>query len=136
MPEGVKVRARELRREASKAESRLWQVVRNRGLGNLKFRRRHPVGGFMLDFYCDEAKLGIELDGGQHRDAATAKRDEQRNRMLKAQHGIDVIRLWNADVLTNTEKIVNSLREALEQRLGSEAQTTALRSMNGSHKGN
>jgi type I restriction-modification system DNA methylase subunit len=59
--------ARELRKNQTEAEELLWQVLRNRQLNNLKFRRQHPLKvGFVLDFYCAEAKLGIEIDGGYH----------------------------------------------------------------------
>jgi adenine-specific DNA-methyltransferase len=116
LPGSLKVRARTLRRDATKAESLMWQIVRNRGVANAKFRRQHPVGGFVLDFYCDEAKLGIELDGARHRDAATVERAAERSRMLMDQHGVRVIRLWNGDLLQDKEKVIQVLHQALQER--------------------
>jgi len=117
LPEGIKDRVRELRRNATEAEDVLWKVVRNRGLEGAKFRRQHPVGGFVLDFYCEEARLGIELDGGSHRGAPASQRDQERSRILAEQHGIQVIRLWNSDVVSNTANVVSLLRERLQHRL-------------------
>jgi very-short-patch-repair endonuclease len=63
----TKALAAELRKNMTDAEKVLWQQLRNRKLGDLKFRRQHPVGIFILDFYCHEKKLAIEVDGGIHK---------------------------------------------------------------------
>lgn len=60
------VYARRLRRNQTHVESLLWRQLRRRELGGIKFRRQHPIGGFVVDFYCDAAELGVELDGGGH----------------------------------------------------------------------
>ena len=62
-------RARRLRRERTDAERTLWQRLRGKQLGGLKFRRQHVVGPWILDFYCPECRLAVELDGGQHNEA-------------------------------------------------------------------
>ena len=59
---------REQRKSPTEAEFLLWEHLRNRNLGGYKFRRQHPIGGYVLDFYCVEAKIGIELDGAVHQD--------------------------------------------------------------------
>ena len=64
LPAELLERARALRREATDAERFLWSLLRNRQFLGLKFRRQHPLGGYIVDFYCHEARLGIELDGG------------------------------------------------------------------------
>ena len=109
------LRARQLRRQATDAETRLWQQLRNRQLVGAKFRRQVPVGGYILDFYCLEAKLGIELDGGQHlqQEAYDHKRTED-----LAGLGIRVLRFWNDAVLTEIEAVVRVILEELDQRRG------------------
>ena len=70
LPEDIKAWAREMRVQMTDAEAQLWRLLRNRRIAGAKFRRQHPVGRYILDYYCVEKKLGIELDGGQHNDAA------------------------------------------------------------------
>lgn len=77
LPDDIRTWAREMRGSMTDAESLMWHLVRNRRLAGAKFRWQHPVGRYILDFYCPENKLAIELDGGQHADAAGY--DRQRN---------------------------------------------------------
>ena len=104
--------ARELRKGATHAEHLLWDLLRDRQLLNFKFRRQHPLGHYILDFYCHEAKLAIELDGGQHAEDSQLKYDEKRSAWLK-QQGISVLRFWNNDALTNVEGVLQRIAEAL-----------------------
>ncbi len=106
--------ARALRRSMTDAEQRLWHHLKNRQLDGFKFRRQHPTGRYVLDFYCDDAKLAIELDGGQHADPARAAHDDERTRWL-AREGVRVVRFWNNDVLTNTEGVLELVRSALAE---------------------
>jgi very-short-patch-repair endonuclease len=92
-------RARSLRRDSTKVEMRLWQKLRNKQLG-VDFRRQHPAGSFVLDFYCPALRLVIELDGGQHAEADHERRDKRRERWL-AERGVTVLRFWNSDITTN-----------------------------------
>jgi adenine-specific DNA-methyltransferase len=97
-----------LRRNATDAEAKLWQCLRNRRLGGFKFRRQATVGYYVADFLCAEKRLIVELDGGQH----TPERDAGRTARLGAL-GYRVIRFWNNDVLGNTEAVLEAiLREA------------------------
>jgi very-short-patch-repair endonuclease len=88
--------ARTLRTEQTDPESFLWHLLRDRRLLGLKFRRQHPLPPYVLDFYCDEIKLAVELDGGQHNEDEIAARDLRRDQFV-ASHGIELARYWNHD---------------------------------------
>jgi len=102
--------ARKLRSEQTNAEQLVWSLLRDRRLAGAKFRRQHPVAAagknYVLDFYCDELKLAIELDGGQHQENRT--KDEERTGLL-SQLGIRVLRYWNNDVLSQTDSVLESI---------------------------
>jgi very-short-patch-repair endonuclease len=104
--------ARRLREELTDAERRLWSSLRARGLAGAKFRRHVPVGPFVADFACVEARLIVEVDGGQH----AAATDAARTRWL-ALHGWRVLRFWNNDVLANTDGVLLSIAQALKNPL-------------------
>jgi very-short-patch-repair endonuclease len=103
-------RARQLRRDQTDAEQRLWAKLRDRQLGGAKFRRQHPIGYFVADFCCPQRKLVVELDGGQHAEDVAA--DQKRSRFLE-ERGYRVLRFWNHDVLGNTEAVLERIAEAL-----------------------
>jgi very-short-patch-repair endonuclease len=103
-------RARQLRRDQTDAEQRLWAKLRDRQLCGAKFRRQHLIGPFIADFCCAQGKVIVELDGGQHAEDVAA--DEKRSRFLEAQ-GYRVLRFWNHDVLGNTEAVLERIVEAL-----------------------
>jgi len=112
----IRHRSRELRKTATPAEIKLWYVLRNRNLDNYKFRRQHPIGPFIADFFCAEVCLVVEVDGGGHLDQMDY--DQERTTWLEDQ-GYHVIRFWNDDVLTNLEDVAqeilyicNQLKEA------------------------
>lgn len=102
---------RNLRRNQTDAEARLWHRLRNRQLCGRKFRRQFAIGSYIADFACIESKLVIELDGGQH--AENARHDEARTRHLEA-CGFLVLRFWNADVLTETDAVLATIHSVLE----------------------
>jgi len=106
-------RARSLRRMSTDAERSLWSVLRNRRLAGLKFRRQHPIGPYIADFYCEQKRLVVEVDGGQH----TPERDDDRTVWL-ARHGIRVIRFWNIDVLRNRDGVVAMILQELGEDPG------------------
>lgn len=110
VPIYTKTFARQLRSEMTDAESYLWQSLRSRQIHGLKFRRQHPVGKFILDFACIEAKLIIEVDGGQHNEMQI--QDNQRTAWLEAQ-GWKVLRFWNNEVLQNIEGVLVEVLNAL-----------------------
>jgi very-short-patch-repair endonuclease len=114
LPSGLLANARELRQNQTEAEEFLWQILRNRQLNNLKFRRQHPLkAGFILDFYCAEMKLGIELDGGYHNTTEQQELDAERTKIIN-EYGINIIRFTNEEVLEDIEntlkKIISSPR--------------------------
>jgi very-short-patch-repair endonuclease len=101
-----------LRHEASNVEQWLWQLLRDRRLGGFKFRRQHPLPPYTLDFYCDAAKLGVELDGGQHADEAA--RDARRDAFLR-ERGIRTLRVWNNEIFGNLEGVLEAIWAALHE---------------------
>lgn len=101
-------RARELRRELTPIEAILWQRLRSRRLAGLKFRRQHPIGPFITDFYCAERKLVIEIDGDTP--AEKARYDASRTAWLEEQ-GIRVIRFNNRDVLDNLPGVLEMIKD-------------------------
>ena len=90
-------------------ERLLWRRLRDRQLCGHKFRRQHPLGPYVLDFFCEAAKLAVELDGGQH--AITEAKDAIRTQWLEA-HGCRVLRFWNNEVLTNMDGVLKTILEA------------------------
>lgn len=104
---------RELRKNQTKAEAILWSCLRNRQLNGYKFRRQHPVAGFILDFFCPEASLAIEVDGEIHKDKEIKEYDLERSRIL-AENGIRVLRFWNFEVETETEKVLVLIAKAVD----------------------
>src|SRR3989338_1285099 len=95
--EESKERRRSLRRSQTDAERKLWQMLRNKRMGGMKFFRQYSVGKYTLDFYCPAVRLAVEVDGSQHIDN---KSDTVRTAYLREQN-ITVIRFWNNDVLQN-----------------------------------
>jgi len=87
-------------------------VLRNRRLQNAKFRRQHPVEKYIVDFYCHELRLVVELDGSEHLDDSQTFYDEERTKLLNSS-GIRVIRFWNNDVLKDTETVFMVIWEEL-----------------------
>jgi len=118
LPEDIRIWAREMRGRMTDAENLLWKLLRNRRIAGAKFRRQHPMGRYILDFYCDEKKVCIELDGGQHAEAIIY--DKKRDMWLNASV-IRVLRFWNNQVLTETEEILEEIYRILVE--GTQADT-------------
>ncbi len=107
----LRVRARGMRHDPTEAEKKFWWLVRDRRLGGFKFRRQTPVGRYIADFICIDARLIVELDGGQH--AQRARYDAAREAFLAAQ-GFRVMRFWNGEVLKNPAGTAEILLRVLE----------------------
>ena len=103
--------ARKLRSNQTDAELKLWLQLRGRRLGGLKFRRQVPIAGFIADFACEEAKLIVELDGGQH--AEQTKGDTERTEILQVA-GFMVLRFWNNEVLANMDGVLQRIMEVAD----------------------
>ena len=102
--------ARRLRRNQTDAERVLWFRLRDRRLGGWKFRRQFPIDRFVVDFFCADAHLIVELDGGQH--ALQSRWDEARTKFLESE-GYRVLRFWNNDVLTNIDGVLEMIQNAI-----------------------
>lgn len=102
--------AKQLRQNQTDAEKLLWCLLRNRQLANAKFRRQHPVDGYIADFYCHEHKLAVELDGGQHFTEEGVEKDAQRTERLN-ESGIQVLRFTNTQVLIEIEAVLQVIYE-------------------------
>ena len=106
-------RARSLRRDQSTAEQKLWGRLRNRQLEGHKFRRQVPLGRFIVDFSCYDARLVIEVDGGQH--AEQTQEDAARTAWFESR-GFRVLRFWNSEVEESMEGVLFKILEALKER--------------------
>jgi very-short-patch-repair endonuclease len=102
--------ARRLRRSQTDVERKMWSRLRDRRLCGARFRRQHPIGPYIADFCCTEAKLVVELDGGQH--AVQRQEDQKRTEYIESQ-GYRVLRFWDNEALTNTEGVLQRIVEAL-----------------------
>ena len=96
--------ARQMRREPTPAERRMWSLLRNRRLAGFRFRRQHPVGIYIADFYCAVARLVVELDGDSH--IGNEEADRRREEYLRGL-GLRVIRFWNVDLADNGEGVLD-----------------------------
>jgi very-short-patch-repair endonuclease len=101
--------ARLLRQNLTPAEAVLWKELRNRNLGNLKFRRQQIVEGFITDFYCEKAKLAIEIDGRIPMEEEIMEADEHREKVFQAR-GIQTYRIKNEDVLKKLDATLEEIK--------------------------
>jgi very-short-patch-repair endonuclease len=104
--------ARENRHNQTQAENLLWQHLRNRRVNGQKFRRQHPIGSFIADFYCNEYKLVIELDGGYH--LLKDQREQDLGRTFELEEsGFKVLRFTNEEVLQDIYAVVKAIKKHL-----------------------
>lgn len=99
---------RELRKNQTTSEEKLWQLIRNRQLDGIKFLRQHPIGNCIVDFYCWKKKIAIELDGGIHQHPEVKDRDIARQTFLE-ENGINVIRFRNKEVLKDVSTVLEKI---------------------------
>jgi len=104
----IVIRARRLRKRMSLPEVMLWKCLRGRGDGKPVFRRQHPFGPYVLDFFCPSAGLCIEIDGGGHGFGEQPQRDARRDAYLR-HHGVRTIRLAASEVIGNAHSIAEGL---------------------------
>ena len=109
IPVRNRTQARSLRSNMTEAEKKLWYRLRAHRLGGQSFRRQVPIGSYVVDFICFDARLIIEIDGGQH---AGSVRDQIRDAWLRSQ-GFVVLRFWNHDVLRNTNGVLEQINQTL-----------------------
>jgi very-short-patch-repair endonuclease len=105
--------ARSLRKSSTRAEQLLWKEVRNKSLSGFKFRRQHPINGFIADFYCHECRLIIEIDGDIHNDPAILERDHERTNQLNAL-GIQILRFTNQQIFNEIAQVLSMIQTQIE----------------------
>ena len=105
-PSGATVRARTLRQNMTEAETRVWRMLRAHRINGHKFRRQVPIGRYIVDFVCQEARLAVEIDGGQH--DHSSPRETERSDLLQNQ-GYRILRFWNNDVLANPDGVLETI---------------------------
>jgi very-short-patch-repair endonuclease len=108
---GAVEKARKLRSAMTTAEQRAWWLLRDRNLLGMKFRRQHPIGKFVVDFYCQQSRLAVELDGSIHAQPSRARKDSAKDAYL-TRLGIRVLRLPNGMVLDDPEEFCKKVLEA------------------------
>lgn len=101
----LKQKRKDLRNNSTPAEIRMWEYLKNKQLKNRKFRRQHSIGDYILDFYCPQEKLAIEIDGAYHRNFVNEKHDLSRTQFLNSNE-IKVIRFDNKDVFDDIENVI------------------------------
>ena len=104
-------RARELRKRSTEAEQILWDLLRNRKLFDLKWRRQEPIGPYFADFACRTARLVVELDGSHHGEPDNAQYDEERTAFMEAK-GWRVLRFSNREVAQDIDPVLEGIIEA------------------------
>ena len=105
---------RELRNNPTKAESKLWQSLRKRQLEGRKFRRQHSIDNYIVDFYCPEEKLIIEVDGEIHNNFINSEYDNKRTEALN-KYGYQVVRFTNDDVMFKLDQVLEAIRLKLKR---------------------
>jgi very-short-patch-repair endonuclease len=120
--------ARRLRRNLSPPEARLWSRLRARAAEAPIFRRQHPIGRYVLDFYCSKARLAVEVDGIGHDMGDRPQRDLRRETWLRAQ-GVSVMRIPASQVTRAIDDVVDAIVRAAMARIEAEAPSTALRAV-------
>jgi len=111
--ETLKPRARSMRKDPTPAEAKLWSRLRKKQVAGLRFRRQHPIGQFIVDFYCAEARLVIEVDGSVHDEPEVAERDTSRQQHLESL-GLRVFRVTNGLVMRELDAVVERIGELVE----------------------
>jgi very-short-patch-repair endonuclease len=121
----IREHARAMRRNPTSNEQRIWNWLRSRRFGDFKFRRQHPIGRYILDFYCPALRLAIEIDGAQHGDPRVASVDETRAAVLRG-FGIEVVRVSNRDLACDSVTVAQTIQWAIERRSALDARPSPL----------
>jgi very-short-patch-repair endonuclease len=125
---GARARARTLRQDMTEPERRVWQILRSQQMNGYKFRRQLPMGCYFADFVCHEARLIVEIDGGQH--DRSSPQERERTGFLRDE-GYRVLRFWNDEVLTN----LDGVHQTIAEELGRITPTQALPHQGGGFQG-
>lgn len=104
--------ARVLRTNSTIQERRMWNLLKNHQFHGLKFKRQQPIGNYIVDFICKEAKIIIEIDGGQHNEDSNIENDKIRTDYLKSK-GYKVLRFWNNEIYDNIEGVLKKIESEI-----------------------
>ncbi len=110
----IQRRARELRQRMTDAERKLWEALRRDQLGELRFRRQHPMGPYIFDFFCYELNLVVEVDGAIHTDLLQQENDQERDDHCRA-HGLTVLRFTNEQILHDLDRVLQTILHTAQQ---------------------
>lgn len=108
---------RYLRNNGTMAEAYMWKMIKGRQIEGVRFRRQFSIAPYIIDYYCPEVRLGIELDGDFHFSADGYEHDQVRSSYLQEQHGILLLRYENKDVFRFPETILKQIRTIVKERL-------------------
>jgi very-short-patch-repair endonuclease len=111
----LKPRRKELRYNQTESERILWNKLKNKRLAGYKFFRQYSIDHYILDFYCPQVRLGIELDGGHHAENEIAEYDRIRTIHIES-HSIKILRFWNSDIHTRLQDVLETINYELEER--------------------
>jgi very-short-patch-repair endonuclease len=112
-----------LRTHGTRAEIVLWLCLKGRQVRGYKFRRQYGIQMFVVDFYCPELKLAIEVDGVTHEDAWRQKLDRNRQRLIES-YGVHVLRFTDEEVLGDADSVVKAIEEEIDRLRGGKERTT------------
>jgi very-short-patch-repair endonuclease len=108
--DGARARTRTLRQNMTKVERRVWQILRSHQMKGCKFHRQVPIGRYIVDFVCHEARLIVEIDGGQHE--RSSPQEAERSEFLQNE-GYRILRFWNNEVLANLDGVHQAIADEL-----------------------
>lgn len=103
-----------MRKNPTKAERKLWKILRSGELAKLTFNRQKPLGNYIVDFYCSKAKLVIEVDGAGHAEKWQKEYDEERTAYLQG-YSLNILRFWNNEVMENPEGVYETILQAIQE---------------------
>ncbi len=111
-----KIVCREMRKHGTAAEAVLWRGLKNRQIKNTRWRRQYSVSGFILDFYCPELRIGIELDGAPHFSVIGRINDNIRTEIIENINSIKIIRFENRQVFEESNVVLMSIEQLIDER--------------------
>ena len=105
--------AKEMRSNMTPAETKMWRILRGKRFQDLKFKRQVLIGNYIVDFLCEDKKIIIEIDGGQHNEELNIQSDKNRTRYLE-NNGYKVLRFWNNEVMKNIDGVMEVIFREVE----------------------
>ena len=106
--------AKQMRSNMTPVESKMWQIIRGKRFQNLKFKRQVLIGNYIVDFLCEDKKIIIEIDGGQHNEEVNIQSDKNRTQYLE-NNGYKVLRFWNNEVMKDIDSVMEVIFREVEE---------------------